>query len=114
MNDSEFRTIDKCDDNCLTCTKRSTKCLTCNNSVTPYLYLSKCLNSCDYDSFLENGIEKCFCYNQKCKYCSEESMEYDLCETCNTGYFEKIDETFNNSFINCYKDPEGYYFNSSN
>ena len=113
MNDTVLRTIDKCDDNCNTCTNRSTKCLTCK-SEKPYLYLSKCLNSCDFGSFLENGIEKCFCYDRKCKYCSEESMEYNLCETCSPGYFQKFGETFNNSFINCYKDPEGYYFDSSN
>ena len=113
MNDSILRTIDKCDDNCQTCTNRSTKCLSCNIDM-PYLYLNKCLNSCKYGWFEDNsGIKKCYCFEQKCKYCSEESMEYGLCESCNDGYYQKYNETFANDFINCYKDPEEYYFDSS-
>ena len=113
MNDSFLRTIDKCDNNCKTCINRATKCLTCNDDK-PYLYLSKCLDSCDNNNFFdENGIKKCFCYEKKCKYCSEESMQLNLCESCNEGYYPKIDENFINNFTNCYKDPEKYYLNSS-
>ena len=77
MNDSNLRAIDKCDSNCKTCTDSSTKCLTCKTDK-PYLYLSKCLNECKYDYFPD---KKCYCYDQKCKYCSEESMQYNLCKT---------------------------------
>ena len=109
------QTVDKCDPNCKTCIERATKCTSCDNSlnsINRFLYLSKCISSCDYSYSNENGINECFCYDRKCKYCSEESMEYGLCVTCNTGYFQKSDENFDNGFVNCYKDPEGYYFDS--
>ena len=116
LNDSSLGTIDKCAPNCATCTIRSTKCLTCYNTK-PYLYLSKCQSSCQNGSFYDNNnILKCKCYDPKCFYCSEESMLFGLCETCNInlGYYQKSDEIFDNGFINCYKDPEGYYFDNLN
>ena len=50
-----------------------------------------------------------------CKYCSEESMELNLCESCNMdmGYYPKSDEAPINGFINCYNNPEEYYFDNS-
>ena len=115
INDTNLKTIDKCDSNCKTCIKRAKKCLTCNNDK-PYLYLNTCLSSCEFGSYTEEdtNIKKCYCYEEKCKICSEESMQYNLCETCNeeNGYYQKFNETFNNGFVNCYKAPEEYYFDS--
>jgi len=55
-------------------------------------------------------IDKC---NIKCKNCSLESEENNLCISCNTNdnYFPKFnDSSNNNSFINCYnKSFDGYY-----
>ena len=54
----------------------------------------------------------CKCDNIKCYYCSFESMEYNLCESCNIkeGYYPKINDSLNiYQFINCYNDLKGYY-----
>ena len=55
-------------------------------------------------------IDKC---PDRSKQCSNKSLEIDSCISCNEGYYPKLDELdvkFNNdSFINCYKDPEGFY-----
>ena len=49
----------------------------------------------------------------KCKECSIDSIKYDLCISCNEGYYPKLnDNIINDSFINCYKVPEGYYLDN--
>ena len=58
---------------------------------------------------------KCL-YNKKCNYCSEKSIELDLCINCNKedGYYQKSDEDMTSEgFINCYKEPEGYYLENN-
>ena len=53
-------------------------------------------------------------YNIKCKECSKESLDLELCISCNNGYYQKIDDIpSENSFIKCYKDPEGYYLDDN-
>ena len=45
-------------------------------------------------------------------YCTLDSLKYDLCISCNNneGFYPKEnDESNNNTYINCYKDLEGYY-----
>ena len=58
-------------------------------------------------------IDKC---NIKCKKCSPESNEANLCLSCNTnnGYYPKEDDTQNsNGFINCYNTLfESYYLDT--
>jgi len=55
-------------------------------------------------------IDKC---NIKCKQCSLESVQKDLCILCNNveGYYQKYNDNKNiDEYINCYKDiTEGYY-----
>ena len=58
---------------------------------------------------------KCKCQNKKCFECTQESLELDLCISCNYdyGYYSKSNEKSHNSkFVNCYKSPEGYYFDN--
>ena len=55
--------------------------------------------------------------NISCEKCTQRSIELNLCVSCNKeeGYFPKIDEPLEeNGFINCYKNPEGYYYNELN
>ena len=68
-----------------------------------------------------NSEEKTFllsiimCPN-KCNECSLESLKNDLCISCNTNfsYYEIINDSRNNdSFINCYKNPIGYYLDNN-
>ena len=57
-------------------------------------------------------IDKC---NIKCNECSLESVNMDLCISCNEGlyYFPKENETIN-TFKNCYNNEDGYYLDTNN
>ena len=114
INDTDLRTIDICDNNCKSCNNTSTNCTSCKDDM-PYLYLHKCYESCPYGYYNDtDGIMKCKCEVEKCLKCSEESLNETLCETCNKGYYQKYNETFINNFLNCYKEPQEYYFFDSN
>ena len=117
VNDTEHRTIDICHPDCKDCEKKSdahsSNCKSCLNNK--FLYLGNCLTSCQ-NGFTEDssGNKICNCFNNKCKECSIESNDLDLCISCNDGYYQKIDDTPNpNSFINCYKDPDNYYLDQN-
>ena len=77
-----------------------------------------CLLEIPIGFYLENEtsktINKC---HSKCSTCSKESMEYNLCETCNIDeeYYPKINDTLNiYPFINCYKGSFGGYYLDNN
>ena len=116
INDTFLKTIDKCNQNCKTCKRKANYCLSCND-IAPFFYLGHCYNYCKYGTFIDNdGISKCKCFEEKCYECSEESLMLNLCVSCNKdlGYFPKYNDTIiNENFTNCYKNPEGYYFNST-
>ena len=125
-NNSILKTIDKCHDYCKTCEEKGTSdnnnCLTCPDTDKIYLDLGNCKESCINGYFVENSIKKCKCStNIACYYCSKESKEYDLCESCNTekGYYPKNDDENNvGSFIKCYNNETifcnyYYYLNNS-
>ena len=61
---------------------------------------------------IQNTIDKC---DIKCKSCSLESIQYNLCIDCNNNenYYAKYNDSSNNNlFINCYnEDFDGYYLN---
>ena len=109
-------------ENCKTCNKGPTNdnnnCLTCPDTGTIYFDLGNCTDKCDNGHFIENSINKCKCStNITCEICSIESMNYNLCESCNIkdGYYPKKNDSINiGKFINCYnKDTisQGYYLN---
>ena len=116
VNSSLDKTIDKCHEDCETCkekwTNESTHCSSCK-SLKPYLHLGNCYKNCTPG--LYNGdITKCKCFNTKCELCSEESLEYDLCLTCNTGYYPIENDSLNyNNWINCYNSPKNYYLSNN-
>jgi len=91
-----------------------------------YEYKNKCYRSCDnYYSYnqkecideipegyylndsISKKIDKC---PKKCKTCSNNSMEYDYCISCNEDYFPIIVEEENlKNYLNCYLEcPIGY------
>ena len=121
-NDTEARTIDKCHDNCATCkegpSNENNNCLTCKDSN--YLDLGNCVANCP-NGYFTDIINKCKCStNITCKYCSIQSKQYNLCESCNNeqGYYPKLydDNNINNLIINCYNSntiSEGYYLNTT-
>ena len=114
LKNEQIRLLGKCHKNCKTCNKEGTNnknnCLTCDS--TKYYDLGNCTSSCVNGPLSETSSKKtCKCsYNVKCKECSIESIIYDLCVSCNQGYYKKYNDDSNiNSFINCYKNPNGYY-----
>ena len=122
LNNTIKKTIDQCHSDCKTCHEKeslnSTNCDSCKNSK--YLNLGNCATTCPNDDYYEdsNNINnlRCKCsYNKKCSLCSLDSLKEDLCISCNNDYYPKEDDDINNnSFINCYKDLEGYYLDKEN
>ena len=115
LNDTNLKTIDKCNENCKTCIENATYCLTCDNNL-PFLYLHKCYSSCKFGYYIDNdGISKCECFEEKCFKCSEQSLELGLCELCNEGYYPKFNETSitNNNFTNCFREADEFYLDLS-
>jgi len=123
LNNSDKGIIDKCHQNCKTCSRKevinSTNCDSCLNNK--YLDIGNCVDKCpnNYifeDKYNNSNILRCKCsYNKKCSLCSFDILKYDLCLACNNdeGFYPKEnDETNNNSYINCYKNIEGYYLDS--
>ena len=118
INDTIFKTIDKCHSDCKTCEgkeiENNSNCKTCK--LDKYFDLGNCLSSCVngyYTDIFNNKICKCS-YNKKCLNCSNESIKYDLCITCNNNYYPKYNDSSNkNSFINCYNDLDGYYLDNN-
>ena len=118
LNSTEDKTIDKCHDNCKTCkegpTNINNNCLLCKDIGNIYFDLGNCVEVCENGIFTDiDSIKKCKCrYDIKCKYCTEESIAQNLCVSCNINdsYYPKSDDEENiDGYINCYKNPEGYY-----
>ena len=121
-NSTNDKTIDKCHDNCKSCTTGPTStnnsCTTCKDTVTIYYDLGNCVSECTNGHFTENSIMKCKCSSDiSCEYCSVESKAQNLCVTCNTNYYPKKEDPENrDSFIKCYNDStisSGYYLNTN-
>lgn len=112
--DNENKIIEKCYKNCKTCDKKGdddiNNCKTCKDE---YFYENgNCVKQCTYNVYINNdNIKVCSCpLNIKCKECSDESLQSNLCITCNDhdNYFPKFSEK-NNIFINCYQSLKEHY-----
>ena len=115
VNDSLAKTIDKCHDDCITCkggwSDETTNCTECKEEK-PYIYLGNCYENCT-PGYYDKDKKICKCFNRKCKLCSEDSLEYDLCESCNDEYYPKENDPTNKApWINCYHEPENYYLDN--
>ena len=79
----------------------------------------KIIKKCPSEEIINdtNNNNKIKCILEKCLDCSPESISNkELCIKCNTeeGYFSKeVDITNINPFINCYKEPDGYYLENN-
>ena len=114
--DNEKKIIDKCHKNCKTCNKKgdesNNNCITCNNDY--FFEDGNCVINCTYNSYIDdNGNNMCTCSsNIKCKECSKESLQNDLCISCNNeeGFYTTYYETLNyNNLKNCYNNFTGNY-----
>ena len=95
--------------------KDSSICIdSCNNNKDyEYEFNNKCYDSCEYGFFYDkdNPVQKrCKCNLEKCLLCSNVESTKDLCISCNYLYYPlENDPTNIFPYINCYKEPEGYY-----
>ena len=113
LKDTMLKKIDKCHPDCKTCDKKETIDNTNCKSCYPNKYLkfgncvSICENGIETDEF---GNEICKCPLNYCKECNKESYELNLCISCKEGFYPKFNDKDNIlNYINCYKEPEGYY-----
>ena len=127
VNDTDYNTIDKCNENCLTCSgpsknENDMKCLTCDNNKGFYLLegTNNCVKDIKEGEYLDkddNKIKKC---DKACKTCSNKPIlnnDGDVinCDTCNTddGYYliedttictnKKKDDYYYDDDCKCYK-----------
>ena len=131
LNDSSLKTLDKCYPFCKTCDKKETENNNnCNSCIdNKYLDLGNCVSECDKGTFIDpndNSIIRCKCNNlTKCEFCTSESINLNLCLTCNKdlGYYPIYNESkyfniniyTNNTdelFIDCYKEPDNYFLDN--
>jgi len=116
VNNTILNTLDKCHQDCKTCDKKyndnNSNCNSCLDDK--FLYFGNCTYDCPYGSYTDlSGNKICKC-SLECKECSIESLESDLCISCNSDYYPKIDDSQSeHSFIKCYKEPEGYYLDNN-
>ena len=131
LNDSNLKTLDKCYPYCKTCDKKETENNNnCNSCIdNKYLDLGNCVSECDKGTFIDpndNSIIRCKCNNlTKCEFCTPESINLNLCLTCNKdlGYYPICNDSkyfniniyTNNTdelFIDCYKEPDNYFLDN--
>ena len=112
---------EQCHPDCETCeagpTLNNSNCKSCS-SPEKYLNFGNCISECKNGFYFDQNdstIKICKCDLDKCNICSEESFNMNLCISCNDTYYPKYNDSTNfNSYINCYKDPEGYYLDAIN
>ena len=109
-----------CHEDCDECdgpyTINNSNCISCLGREK-YLYLGNCIKECPrlnsyyYNATLNQNV--CKCELIKCKDCTKESLNQNLCTSCDTeeSYYPKYDDFIVNKipFYNCYNSLEGYY-----
>ena len=89
----------------------------CNiNHNYKYELNNKCYSSCTYGIFYDkkNELERCKSENEKCSIFSDLNPIKHLCISCNESFYPKENDPTNlGPYINCYKDPPGYYLDKS-
>ena len=82
------------------------------NTEYIYKYNGKCYNN-DLNGFL-NIENKCDCNSSDCIFCSKVTSTKDLCDKCNSDYYQIENDIFIiGGHINCYKEPKGYYLDKN-
>ncbi len=88
-----------------------------NETIYKFEYNGKCIDNCE-NGFLQdnnnNITNKCKCQLEQCSLCPQVALNKNLCLECNTGYYEIENDPLNiGEYINCYKEPEGYYLDKN-
>ena len=113
INDTDLGTIDKCHDDCLTCSEgpkddKNTNCESCKDSK--HLYLGNCYDKCLRGSYKDkNNNDICYCFNETCLKCNEQQAKEGKCSECNNkdSYYKK--ESDKSDSFYCYKNLEKHY-----
>ena len=85
-----------------------------NNSIYKYEDNGICYDNWTNGFIYEDNIYKCKCELDKCLLCSKVSLKKNLCTKCNHNYYQIENDPSNiGEYINCYKDPEGYYLDNN-
>ena len=94
--------------------KESTCINSCEDDTTnKYEYNGKCVQTCSKGTLL-NEPNKCKCESEKCLTCPTVALNKKLCTQCNDGYYPmEYDSSNLGEYINCYKEPLGYYLDKS-
>ena len=128
--------VDECPDKYNQIIEEEKKCIdNCNNdNVYKLEYNNKCYKTCPTNTYYNyeqtgcidiipegyyindtehNTIDKC---DIKCKTCTLESVNNNLCTSCNNekDYYQKEDDTLNNIMECLSGEQEGYYFEETN
>ena len=82
-----------------------------------YEYNGKCLENCSNGFLIDNNniaIDICKCELEQCLLCPSVSLKLELCTKCNYNYYPIENDPLNiGEYINCYKNPEGYYLDKN-
>ena len=74
-------------------------------------YFENCINGTLFDKFTS---QECNCDKEKCSSCPTVPLSRKLCEQCNNDYYPMENDVSNiEEYVNCYKDPNGYYLDES-
>ena len=94
---------------------KTSECIeSCDNSTQYiYEYNGKCYDDCEKGFLYDNNnntMNKCKCQLEQCLLCPQVALNKGLCLKCNTNYYQKENDSLNlGEYVNCYKEPEGYY-----
>jgi len=93
------------------------ECVESCDNIYQYEYNGKCYDSCQKGFLNDNNnnpTKNCKCELDKCLLCPQVALNHDLCTECNIDYYPKENDTSNlGEYINCYKNPEGYYLDNN-
>ena len=93
-------------------------CISCS-SPDKFLKFGKCVNSSEcLRGFYLNNItnqKTCKCDLENCYKCSLESLNKNLCISCESDYYPIYNDKYDiyYPFLNCSRSPEGYYLDKS-
>ena len=81
-----------------------------------YEYNGKCYENCTRGYYIDdNNSNKCKCELEKCLICPPVALNNSLCTKCNIEFYPIENDSVNiGEYINCYKNPKGYYLDEDN
>ena len=88
----------------------------CSNDPNfKFEYNGKCYQDCPKEILKDdNNNDICKCELDKCQFCPNVALNNKLCTECNKEFYQKENDPSNlGIYINCYKNPPGYYLNDT-